>query len=103
MCMRRATSGGKGPKNDSDEAIAVVPDKGKPGGRNDAPKKTCWNCGKEGHFQVKCPKPRKSDNRGRGAGPKPAGLANVVECENEFAFFVGSLPTGTYCLMTQTA
>ena len=49
---------GKAKEDEKSEALAVSTEK--PRGKRDLSKIECWNCGKMGHFSLKCEEPKKS-------------------------------------------
>lgn len=82
--------GGKSKENDDkDEVMAVNSGSSKGKGGKIGAKKVrgeCWNCGEEGHFKNKCPKPPKNDKAKKkepsSSKEKTAGSANAATEQN---------------------
>ena len=51
---------GKSKEDEKSEVLVVSVDKSR--GKGDMSNITCWNCGETGHFSLKCPKPKKSND-----------------------------------------
>jgi Zinc knuckle len=87
--------GGKSKDDNKDEAMSIAFGSSKRKGgkwKKRRPHGICWNCGEEGHYKDKCPKPEKIKEKGKGNLLKGKGSANTavesdLESEGTFVMF----------------